>query len=229
MSNSYIEIVNTSINPHFTNANNFDMIIRTDTVKQQLLIGNGSNNSVSSGIALSNNIMNLAYSPRFTPATCIIYPSLTKSYTSAYYDYLVFGSVTVSDSSYFSYNIDATNSYNNAVTFLQPGYYSIYIQLTPNSVCGSRIGYSINYYHAPIAIDGWNNIPFYSSNNGSGGVVVPIWANNDGTKSGQDIYKANANDVFRVLIQWINVTATILNYTTAPGNGSSKVIITRIG
>lgn len=228
MSNSYIEIVNTAINPYFTNANNYDLIIRTDTVNQKLLLGNGSNTSIA-GITLSNNIVTLAYSPRYTPATCIIYPSLTKSYTSTYYDYLVFGSVSVSDNSYFSYNIDPTNSYNNTVTFLKPGYYSIYIQVTPASITGTRVGYSINYFHAPIAVDGWNSIPFYASNNGSGGVCVPVWGGNDYTKIAQDIYQANTNDVFRVLLQWIATTNTLNGYTSGPQNGTSKVIITRIG
>lgn len=232
MSNGYFDIVNKTINTSFSNANNFDLAISTDNITQQILLGNGSN--IQAGITLSNNHITLLNQPRYTPAYCVIYPSLTKVYTMPYYEYITFSSAIISDTSFFSVNIDPITGYSNTVTLLKAGTYSVYYQVQPNIGTSMRMGYAANYFHAPVAIDTWNNIPFASSNNGSGMVASKgVGALTDfNTQSVYDVSTFNSNTVLRFLLQCDNATGstfTLLNYVTAPYNGTSKMIIALVG
>ena len=59
----FFEIVNTAINTPYTNAANYDMVLRTDQRQQKLLIGNGSNTTPA--ITLSNNFVGINTTPSF--------------------------------------------------------------------------------------------------------------------------------------------------------------------
>lgn len=223
MSNGYFDIVNTSIASSFSNATNFDLAISTDNVNQQILLGNGSN--IQAGITLNNNHVTLLNQPRYTPAYCAIYPSVTKSYTATLFDYVTFSSSTISDPTFYSINIDPTISSNNTVKLLKSGTYSVYFQVTTSTATFLRMGYSANY-----ALASWSNIPFAPSNNGTGlFACAAASASGLNTINFYDVSTFSSNTVLRFLLECDTGPQTILNYATGPYNGTSKMIITLVG
>jgi hypothetical protein len=131
MSNSIIEVVNTNVSVPFTNANNYDLSIRTAAASQQILIGNGGTSNVISGITLSNNMVGINNSNPTFP----LHVNGSINYTNYAFCFILGARVALTAGNPIPFNVANSNYSYTTITangFRAPvsGYYYISTNLT---------------------------------------------------------------------------------------------------
>lgn len=153
----FFEIVNTAINTPYTNAADYDMVLRTDQPQQKLLLGNGSNTTPA--ITLSNNRVTMQNMYTINNPLCAVWTLKANSVASA----------LIPQSTWS--NISAV--YGNLGSYSEPMNASGYLVIPVKGI------YSISFSGRVNTVQTWNTTSLrvhngYGASNGSPEIYLNV-------------------------------------------------------